>query len=108
MRKKAMSKKTLSPTFALLPYKNLAVALLFSLFFGPLGLLYASMRGGIIMVFIAFVVICNRFPVPIVIMWISCCIWSVMATNRYNNKIMEARVQINHEEKNCSSTTAHG
>lgn len=85
-----------------MPYKNLGVALLFSIFFGPLGLLYSSLRGGIIMVLIAFVVISSHYPVPIILMWISCCIWSVMATNRYNNKLMAVRLEKTNEEKNYS------
>lgn len=85
-----------------LPYKNLTTSLLFSVFLGPLGLLYASARGGIIMLLIAFVVISSRFPVPIMIMWVCCSIWSVLATNRYNAKLLEARMRKPHEEKNHS------
>lgn len=91
-----------------LPYKNPAVSLLFSVFLGPVGLLYASVRGGIIMVLIAFVVISSRFPVPIILTWVSCCIWSVLATNRYNNKLLEARrTSHENEEKDRSSTYSH-
>jgi hypothetical protein len=85
-----------------MPYKSLGVALLFSIFFGPLGLLYSSVRGGIMMVLVAFVVISSHFAVPIILMWISCCIWSVMATNRYNNKLMAVRLEKLNEEKNYS------
>jgi len=88
-----------------LPYKNLAAALLFSVFLGPVGLLYASVRGGILMVVIAFVVMSSRYPVPIILMWILCCIWSVLATNRYNQKILQAWNQYN-EEKNHSATAS--
>ena len=86
-----------------LPYKSLATSLLFSVFLGPVGLLYATARGGIIMAVIAFVVMSSRLPVPIIITWVSCCIWSVLATNRYNTKLMEARIRITtNEEKNNS------
>lgn len=90
-----------------LPYKNLAAALLFSVFFGPVGLLYASVRGGIIMLLVAFVVFSSRFPIPVIIMWVSCCIWSVMATNYYNNKLMAVRIEKNNEEKNYSSPASN-
>ncbi len=95
-----MSSKEIQASF--LPYKNLALALLFSVFLGPIGLLYATARGGIIMFVVAFVVISSRFPVPIILMWVSCCIWSVLATNRYNYKILKARMRNNHE-KNYSA-----
>lgn len=85
-----------------MPYKNLGIALLFSIFFGPLGLLYSTVRGGAIMLLVAFIVISSRFPVPIILMWISCCIWSVMATNRYNNQLIALRLEKLNEEKNYS------
>ncbi len=77
------------PHTPFLPYKNLALSLLFSVFLGPIGLLYATARGGIIMLLIAFWVISARFSVPIILMWISCCVWSVLATNRYNDKLLK-------------------
>ena len=101
-----MLQKEVHPPF--LPYKNLAASLLFSVFLGPVGLLYATARGGIIMAVIAFVVISSRFPVPIIITWVSCCIWSVLATNRYNQKLMEARIRNNtNEEKNHSPAASN-
>lgn len=88
-----------------LPYKNLSTSLLFSVFLGPIGLLYASLRGGVVMLLIAFVVLTSRLPIPIILTWVSCCVWSVIATNRYNNKLMALRLG-NHsnEEKNYPST----
>jgi len=87
---------------ALLPYKNLAIALLFSLFFGPLGLLYSSFWGGIVMIPIAIVVIGGRLPGPIIMFWILCSIWSVAAATRYNNKISDARLR-SIDDNSCSS-----
>ena len=71
-----------------LPLKNLAGALLFTVFLGPLGLLYASSLGGIVMLFVAFVVGCTKLFVPFMLVWLGCSIWSVIAVNRYNDKIM--------------------
>lgn len=71
-----------------LPFKNLAGALLFCVFLGPVGLLYASSRGGITMIIIGFVVMCSKLIVPIAIVWLTCCIWSVVAVNSYNNTIL--------------------
>lgn len=101
LKKELKAQKT-----ALLPHKNLTAALLFSIFFGPLGLLYASLWGGLIMLLLAIVVIGSRLPGPIILLWISCNIWSVFATQRYNGKIIEARIRNNDEEKNYSSSTS--
>ena len=73
----------------LLPLKSVAGALLFSLFLGPLGLLYASTLGGVVMLVFGIVILPTKLPVPIALVWIISCIWSVMATNRYNQKIIE-------------------
>lgn len=90
-----------------LPYKNLTTSLLFSIFLGPLGLLYATTRGGIMMLIIAFVVISCKLPVPIMIMWVSCSVWSTLATNRYNHQLFKARGENHeHEEKGHPSRAA--
>ncbi len=71
-----------------LPLKNLAGALLFTVFLGPVGLLYASSTGGIAMIILGFIVACCQYPIPIIMVWLICCIWSVLAVNRYNKKII--------------------
>lgn len=75
---------------AVLPFKNLAGALLFCVFLGPVGLLYASSVGGIVMIVLGFIVACSKFIVPMVMVWLVCCIWSVLAVNRYNHRILES------------------
>lgn len=76
-----------------LPFKNLAGALLFCVFLGPLGLLYASSVGGITMIILFFIVVCCKFIVPIILTWLGCSIWGVLAVNRYNKKIMDSLVR---------------
>ena len=81
-----------SPSQTTLPHKNLAGALLFCVFLGPIGLLYASSFGGISMIIIGFIVACSRLFIPIVIVWLTCCIWGVLAVNRYNKKLLRDSV----------------
>lgn len=69
-----------------LPFKSVAGALLFCVFLGPVGLLYASVRGGIFMIVLGFIVLSSKLLVPIALVWVISCIWSVTATNRYNQK----------------------
>lgn len=73
-----------------LPLKSVAGALLFSVILGPVGLLYASARGGILMIILGFITVSFRYPVPIILVWLISCIWSVLAVNRYNQKWMNA------------------
>jgi hypothetical protein len=74
---------------AFLPFKSLAGALLLSIFFGPVGLLYASTLGGIAMIILGCITVSSLLPVPIIIVWLGSCIWSVVATNEHNKKMLE-------------------
>jgi membrane protein implicated in regulation of membrane protease activity len=82
-----------------LPFKSLAAALLFSVFLGPVGLLYASTIGGVVMIIIGCVVASSLLWVPILIVWLISCVWSVVAVNRYNQRRCEA-IQDNNAKKN--------
>jgi len=73
-----------------LPLKSVAGALLFTVLLGPLGLLYASVLGGSVMLFLFFVSVCSRLYVSASVFWMLSCIWSVAATNRYNKKIVNS------------------
>lgn len=70
-----------------LPFKSVAAALLFSAILGPVGLLYSSLFGGVIMITIGFVVVSTRLLVPIILLWVLSCIWAVAAVNKYNRKL---------------------
>lgn len=64
--------------------KSVGMAFLLAFLFGPLGLLYASILGGIIMFFVSLVLF---FLIPIVgyiIAWVGCIIWAVVAANQAN------------------------
>ncbi len=69
------------------PFKSVAVALLFSVLLGPVGLLYASFWGGFTLIFIALVTVYNKFIFVSVLLWIISCIWSVGAVESSNRKI---------------------
>lgn len=72
-----------------LPYKSAAVALILSVVLGPVGLLYASFWGGIVMIAIGIIVISSRLIFPILLIWIMSCVWSVQAVDSYNRKLVE-------------------
>lgn len=74
-----------------LPLKSVAVALLFSVFLGPVGVLYSSMTGGIVMILLGLFVLHAKLAGPILLVWLISCVWGVAATNRYNKKIFQPR-----------------
>jgi hypothetical protein len=76
----------LKPT---LPFKSVAGALLFSALLGPIGTLYASVFGGVLMIVLCFIALSGKFYTSVAIFWVVSCIWSVAAVNRYNRNILK-------------------
>ena len=69
--------------------KSVGVAFLLSFLFGPLGLLYASILGGIVMFILGIALF---FLLPIVggiIAWIASIIWAIVAAKQANAKMGE-------------------
>lgn len=74
--------------YSFFPYKSVAIGLLFTVLLGPIGLLYASFWGGLLMIILGIIVISSQFIFPIILLWIICCIWSVKALENYNRKLL--------------------
>jgi len=67
--------------------KSMVASILLSLIFGPLGLLYASVTGGIVMLLISIVVAIFTLGFGLLITFPICIIWAVVATNTYNENL---------------------
>ena len=61
--------------------KSVGVAFLLTFFFGPLGLLYASVAGGIIMIILSIVIGIVTLGAGLVFTWIVSIIWGVAAAS---------------------------
>jgi hypothetical protein len=72
-----------------LPFKSVAVALVFSVLLGPVGLLYSSVVGGSILMVLFLAAFTGKYPMAMLIFWFTSCIVSVATVNRYNNKIIK-------------------
>ena len=66
--------------------KSVGVALLLAFFFGPLGLLYASVMGGVIMLILGVIIGIFTLGLGLIIVWIGSIIWAVVAANNANSK----------------------
>jgi hypothetical protein len=102
-------KNNKNPQFAalrltLLPDKSVAIGLLFTIFFGPLGLLYATFWGGASMLLLAIVVFGSHLQGVIILFWLLCNLWGVAAVTCYNNKIIAARLKIANEQDNSAAS----
>ncbi len=72
-----------------LPTKSFIVAILLTIFLGPIGLFYTSVIGALIMLVITAIVGFITFGFGLFIPYIVCIIWAVIATNSYNKRIIE-------------------
>ena len=80
------------------PTKSMGIALVLALLFGPIGLFYSSITGGIIMFFvcgiinaIGFLMMGVGLIVTIPITGIMCAIWAYVSVSRYNENLLAGR-----------------
>ncbi len=72
--------------------KSMAIALVLAFFFGPLGLFYSTVRGGVIMLVIGIVVAIVTMGFGALLMWIPCMIWAYIAVDKHNKQLMATGV----------------
>lgn len=67
--------------------KNVGLALGLALLFGPLGMLYATVSGGLIMLVVSLVVALFTAGFGLILTWPVCIFWAYTATKSFNTKI---------------------
>lgn len=72
--------------------KNVGVAIGLSLFFGPLGMLYSTIWGAIIMAIISIVVGILTFGIGLIVTIPIGVIWAAIAANLYNKRLLNGKV----------------
>lgn len=70
--------------------KSMAVAIILAILFGPLGMLYSTVMGGVIMIVISLLAGIFTLGFGLFITWPICVIWSAVATNSHNKKVLVA------------------
>ena len=68
--------------------KSPGTAALLGFFFGPIGLLYSTVMGAVIMFIVNVCVGAVTFGFGLFLTWPVCCIWGYMAAKAYNKKII--------------------
>lgn len=69
-----------------MPTKSLSAALLFSVFLGPIGLLYSSFWGGVFMIVLGFFFVSAHFLFLASAVWVGSSIWAVRAIEVLHRK----------------------
>ncbi len=70
--------------------KSVVVAFFLAFFFGPLGMFYATVSGGLIMMAISLVVGIFTLGFGLVVTWPICVIWACISASNQNRKVMSA------------------
>lgn len=68
--------------------KSVALSIVLSLLFGPLGMLYSTVGGAIIMLIVTPIVAIPTFGLGLFITQPICAIWAASATNTHNKKML--------------------
>jgi hypothetical protein len=77
----------------------MGVSIILTFLFGPLGMLYSTVPGGLIMMGVNLLVVFIAFctlgfgAVLFLVTWPICIIWGAMATDSYNSKLMRGERQ---------------
>lgn len=67
--------------------KSIGLALLLTFLFGPLGMLYTTVSGAIIMFIVSCIVGFLTFGLGVFFTWPICIIWGTLAAKKHNDKI---------------------
>jgi hypothetical protein len=71
--------------------KSVGISLILTFFFGPLGMLYSTVAGGLIMFAVSVVAFILTLGLGLFITWPICMIWGAMAASSYNRGLVTAR-----------------
>jgi hypothetical protein len=68
--------------------KSVALSLVLTFFFGPLGMLYSTVWGAIIMILFSVVAFFLTFGHGLIFTWPLSMIWGAWAAHRYNDRLL--------------------
>lgn len=70
------------------PAKSVGLAIFLGVIFGPLGLLYSTVTGAIVMFIVNIVIGLVTLGFGLILTWPICGVWAYMAAKAYNNKLL--------------------
>lgn len=71
--------------------KNVGLAIILTVLFGPLGMLYSTIWGGVIMTVVNVIVGFFTVGFGLVITWPINVVWAAVAANSYNKKLVSGQ-----------------
>lgn len=75
------------------PFRSAAAALILTIIFGPIGLLYSSLIGGLVMCAFALAglgsIVAVQSPLPMATVWLACIVWAMISVRLYNYRLLK-------------------
>jgi hypothetical protein len=75
------------------PTKSMGIAILLTFLFGPLGMLYSTIPGALIMIVLSLIVALLTVGLGLFLIWPICIVWGAIATSSYNKKLLAGVIQ---------------
>ena len=72
--------------------KSVGIAIALSLFFGPFGMFYSTIIGGIVMLIVKIIVAIVTFGFGLLLTWPIGVIWAAIAASTHNKKLMSGQL----------------
>ena len=67
--------------------KSTGVSIILAVLFGPLGMLYSTVAGGVIMMIVTLIVGALTFGIGLFVTWPICVVWGALAARAHNKKL---------------------
>ena len=68
--------------------KSVGISILLTVLFGPLGMLYSTIIGAIVMIILSIIVAAFTLGFGLLITWPICIIWGAVAASSYNKNLL--------------------
>lgn len=86
-----MADQTATNPIVVTQTKSMGMAVLLTVLFGPIGMLYSTIGGGILMIIISAIVAALTMGFGLLVTWPICIIWAALAVKGYNNRLHAGR-----------------
>jgi hypothetical protein len=83
-----MSELPRPQALVVVPTKSMGIAIMLTFLFGPLGMLYSTIIGAIVMFVATFLALLLTAGLGLFVTWPVGIIWAAVATSEYNKKLL--------------------
>ena len=83
-----MSQHPISPTVVVTPTKSVGIAVILAFLFGPLGMLYSTVIGAIVMFLLNLGAVFLTAGFGLVVTWPIGVVWAAVAASSYNKTLL--------------------